>query len=181
MADNTILYGTWYFNETIDQYSVPSTYLNFKYILDEEVRYGTKIELYIGALEYYNQDDAQANVYNDTMKWYNEGYRTIVITSGGSDTFLTWLQANATKINDSIDINGIKTNKMLYADLMNELVDVINDRASGSGAKTLGGLVETAKTIVNPSGTITITSSGRYNVKEYETAEVNVSAGIVEH
>ncbi len=176
MADNTILYGKWYFNDIIDALNVPTTSLNFKYIIGNKIYNGIKIGIYSGTqlFTYYNEDNSWN--FPNYSNWDSDGsYRTIWITSGGTDTFLTWLQANATKVSDSLD--NLKTNKMLFEENLNELVDIINNLADSSDSKTITELVKIAKSIVKPSGTKLIIENGNHNVKEYEYVNVALPSG----
>lgn len=179
MADNTILYGKWYFNETIDALSVPTTSLNFTFKSNEEFKNGIKIGIYSGTKLFTYYLTGESWIFPYSTEWASEEMRTIVITNGGDNIFLTWLQANATKVNDSLDIEDLKTNKMIYEEQMHELVDTINEKAGSSGSKNISGLIETAKNIVKPSGTIIITEKGNYNVEQYKNANVDIETGIV--
>lgn len=176
MADNTILYGKWYFNETIDYQNVPETILDFNCVVNEELKTAERIRFYNTGLVYdWTIDPILLAWTYYSSGWENEGYRTIVITGGGSDTFLAWLNANATKVSDSLDIEGLKTNKMVYNEQMNELTDVINEKTGSSGEKNLSELIDTAKSIViieEPSGTINLTTEGEHDVKKYAKANV---------
>lgn len=67
-------------------------------------------------------------------------------------------------------------NKSTYSSLMNELVDVINEKANASDSKNLEELVATAKTIVKPEGTLEITENKQYDVSGYAFANVNVAS-----
>lgn len=67
-------------------------------------------------------------------------------------------------------------NKSTYSSLMNELVDVINEKANASDSKNLEELVATAKTIVKPEGTLEITENKQYDVSGYALANVNVAS-----
>lgn len=67
-------------------------------------------------------------------------------------------------------------NKTVYTELMNELVDVINEKANASDSKNLEELVATAKTIVKPEGTLEITENKQYDVSGYAIANVNVAS-----
>lgn len=181
MADNTILYGKWYFNDVIDDESCPTTEVNFNFVRLETYYEGNKIGLYSNGVFTYYLTDGYFFPYANG-KWDNEGFRIIVITSGGSDNFLTWLQANATKVSDVLDIDSLKTNKMVFEEKMANLCDKINNKAGTSGAKTIDEMTETVEGIVipeEPSGTIIVNSNGKHNVKDYEFAEVNVSSGVV--
>jgi hypothetical protein len=180
MADNTILYGTWQFNEVIDMSNVPATEINFRGVVNEVVYDWTYIYSDGSSLCYRRYEGQYWYNYAYYKSWSNDGYKKIAISSNStSANFMTWLQSNATKISDTLlDLRKPKT---IYNELMGELTDVINEKSGSSGVKNLKQLVDTAKNINNtipegyiqPSGTLDITTNGIFDI--YEKASVNVN------
>ncbi len=175
MANTNVLYGTWQLNEVLESYP-SATALNFTCLVDGATKEFKALGKYYGWFCYAMTTNFAAGHIEPYQqgKWVKEEYRIIKISSTSANTtFMQWLQTNAVKLSDSLDYDT-RTNKQKYNDLMDELSDVINEKAETTGKKILSQMVETAKTILKPTGTKTITTNGTHNVKEYESAKVAV-------
>lgn len=174
MANINLLYGTWMLNETVDINVNVS--IDFTCTLnDSESEEWDKI-YGIGSVElaYSKNDSKWAFPYRSDSGWSFESARTIKVSTESNSNALSWLQTNAVKLSDDLNYTN-SVNK--YNDLMNELSDVINNKAGTTGKKVLSQIVETAKTIkkgITPTGTVNITTNGTHNVTNYASANVNV-------
>lgn len=97
------LQGTWVFNDNIALDSFPAFAVEFTNngidyismsVYDKDGATAPRRKYF-----YYHNADIETQVYySGSDTWYDETYRTIVITSKSTDeAFITWLKANATK------------------------------------------------------------------------------------
>ena len=180
MTDNTRLYGTWRLNETIN-ISLSVCYVNFTCVKSN----GSKEEY--KAIGNYPSSSwfcyfVSTNIYEGWYEpyqsngWGDEGARTISISTETNDTLLTWLHSNAVKLSDELDFIPEDEEETNYAQefktLMDELNDVINDKAKSSGKKVLSEIVETAKEIEAGVDTTDATATSN-DIRIGKTAYVN--------
>jgi hypothetical protein len=179
MANNEILYGTWYFNETIDITSLNRTALNFTCYSQGTTKNYYGIGNYGGWFCYFLSTNLVDHIEPyQKGKWIDEECRTIKISTAENATVLKWLQANAVKLADDLEYDP-RTKKQIFTDTLNELSDVINNKAGTTGKKVLSQIVETAKTIetgITPTGTYEVTDNGEYDITEYAKVNVNVAS-----
>lgn len=161
MANTNSLYGTWKLNSTID-INLSVCYVDFTCVKINGVKeqykaignypgntwfcYFVSTNIYQGWYEPY-----QSNA------WVDESARTISISTETDDGLLTWLNSNAVKLSDELDYVGSEEEpeedeevteiELEFKTLMNELSDVINEKAKTSGKKNLSEMVETARDI----------------------------------
>lgn len=102
-TENDSIVGTWVFNDSINLDSFPNFIVEFANnginyvsmsVYDNDGTTSPRHKYFY----YHTADTATQVYYSGSDTWYDETYRTIVITSEPTDaTFLTWLKANATK------------------------------------------------------------------------------------
>lgn len=88
---------TWYFNDTI---SKPSVDLNFSFTSKDKTFAGIHLMEYKWYIYLQYIDDVSfTNAYNyGATKWFDSGYRTIILDEPATGDVLAFLEANATKI-----------------------------------------------------------------------------------
>lgn len=101
--DENSIVGTWYFNDSINLDSFPNFVVEFTNngidyvsmsVYDNDGATSPRHKYFY----YHTADTATQVYYSGSDTWYDETYRTIVITSKSTDeAFITWLKANATK------------------------------------------------------------------------------------
>lgn len=127
MAITDLTGTTWVFKDTLTKYTgstVSLRFNSFSISFNSLLFSGSSI----WRMEYHN-DSTTTSVYVSNSGWVNDGWKTITITGGNgatSSNFITWLEANATQVQDVV----------LYTTTTEELTAIANAIRNKTGSQS---------------------------------------------